>query len=247
MKPAICILAALLLPRSATAQPSIAAAMGLYHSPAQIPAGVHDQYVALGNRVQKPGNERITLTGTLTDSFGASVVQVVIELGGKLSVTWVGKPGQKVIFNGANSLVGGNIAASADLLEAFVDDLPETMMWSIASGTGVRVLGQRFPDASGGLCDYFDVPTLGKAAKKQTAATKRYCFDSKTRLLRSVRYMGAPAQGQTTVTQFGNWMGVNGQAVAGNVVRLQNGIQVFQFQAQTAAVSPGVADSTFAP
>jgi hypothetical protein len=221
---------------------------GLYHTPAQISSVLVRPFLALGDRLMKPGNERITLVGTLTDGAGSSGVRIVMELGGKLNITWTGSAAaQKAVFDGKNSSVVGNLARSSDVLEAFVDDLAETALISVAGGTGVRLLGQRFADSSGGYCDYFDIPTRGVAEEKPRPVTKRYCFDSKTSLLRSVRYFGSQNQQQLTVTEFANWTTVNGQAVPGTVTRLQGTTQVFQFQARNAVVSPAIADSTFVP
>lgn len=217
----------------------------LYRLPTQVPAVLHDQYAALGDRLQKPGNERLTLTGTLTDSNGSSQVRIVMELGGKLSVSWIDKPTQRIVFTGANVSALGNVLDADDLLEALVDDLPETAMAALASGVGVRVVGQRFPDGSGGLCDYFDVPMFGKTAGKQTPVLKRYCFDSTTSLLRSVRYQGGGTQ--ITATEFANWQTVNGQHIPSTITRLNGSARVFQFNAQSVIASRSVPDSAFAP
>jgi len=224
---------------------SVGIAPAVYHTPAQVPSALASKFLALGNRLQKPGNERITLTGVLTDSTGSSQVQIVLELGGKLSITWLGKGAQKVVFNGTNASGASAVAIGNDLLEALSDDLPETVMSQVATGTGSRMLGQKFPNPGGGFCDYFDVPTLGRAVKKQAPVTKRYCFDSQVGLLRSVRYLGST--NQLTMTQFGNWATISGQAVAGSIVRQVGGVQVFSFQAQNAVVSGATTDSTFLP
>ena len=97
---------------------------GLYHSLTQVPAVLDQQYVAHGDGLQKPGNERITLTGTLTDSTGVSMVQIVIELGGELNVSWIGKPSQRLVFTGTNTSVLDDFPNSSDFLEAFVEELP---------------------------------------------------------------------------------------------------------------------------
>jgi hypothetical protein len=58
--------------------PTTTSSVGLYFSPSQITGVLRQQFVSLGSRLQQPGNERITMTGSLTDSTGANPVQVVI-------------------------------------------------------------------------------------------------------------------------------------------------------------------------
>jgi len=169
-----------------TAAPAVPiASLGLYRCPAQIPPVLLHPFFALGDRLMKPGNERITLQGTLTDTAGASGVQIVIELGGKLNITWTGPGTQKIVFDGTGPSVSGGISSSNDLLASFVDDLAETLLLA-GRGLSPRLLGQRFADASGGFCDYYDVATYGSAVKLSKPFIKRYCFDSETSLLKSV-------------------------------------------------------------
>jgi hypothetical protein len=205
----------------------------LYFSPSQISAVLRQQFISLGTRLQTPGNERITMTGSLTDSTGTSSVQVAIQNGGNLNITWVGTSSAALTFNGATA-AGVSAEASQDgLLESFVDDLPDTLMASVAQGMGLRMLGQGFRDSSGGTCDIYDVPTLGQTNKRTAPIAKRYCFNSQTFLLEYVRYI---SNSVVTETQF-SWQQVNGQAVPAGVLRVRNGTQLFSFQAQSATTS----------
>jgi len=217
-----------------------------YYSPSQIASTLNRPYKALGDRLQKPGNERITLTGALTDSSGSSSVQIVIEVGGKLRVDQLGKGPKSVSFDGKTR--GGVTLTSYDddLLESLVDDLPETMMGAIARGNGFRLLGNRFSNPKGGFCDLYDVPMSGQTNTKQPYQVKRYCFDSESLLLQNVRYLSGSAIDSPAVeTQFSNWQRINNQAVPARVVRIRNGIQVFSFQAQSSNVSASMADQLF--
>jgi hypothetical protein len=229
---------------SAPTPPTTALApKGLYLSPAQIAPLFLPHYLALGDRLSKPGNERITLQGIMTTAGGSSPVQIVLELGGKLNITFGGPSAQKLVFDGTSAPVLGGLANGNDLLESFVDDLAENL---VLGGRGVspRLLGQRVADPSGGLCDYYDVGTYGGAVKTSKPYFKRYCFDSNTSLLKSVSYY---TNSQLTVTEFGGWTTTNKQAVVGTVTRLVAGSQVFQFRAASSLVSPSVPDNTFKP
>jgi len=220
-----------------------------YYAPTQMPPAFHENFKVLGDRLQKPGNERVALGGTLTDSNGTVLVQIFIENGGKLRLDSPGNASRGLSFNGtsATSASGKPSSTDDDLLESLVDDHPDTLMRAVATGTGFRLLGRRFPDGSG-FCDYYDVPTPAKANSKQPRQSKRYCFDSATLLLRSVQYSaGTAAGGAILKTEFGDWRNINGQAVPSRVVRMQNSTVLFTFQAQSVTVSPKLTDNLFGP
>ncbi len=151
-----------------------------YYSPSLISPVLRQQFIALGTRLQTPGNEQIRMTGSLTDLNGTVPVQVVIQNGGNLNLTWVGTSSVPLTFNGTTAAGVTPVVSQEGLLESFVDDLPDTLMGSVAQGMGLRLLGQRFQDSSGGACDFYDVPSLGQANKRTTQIAKRYCFDSRT-------------------------------------------------------------------
>jgi len=228
---------------SPAASNSSLAPNGLYVYPSQVPPVLLAPYFALGDRLRQPGNERITLQGILTTASGPSNVLIVLELGGKLNISWTGGGAQKLVFDGNTSSATAGIPSANDLLETFVDDLAETLMLS-GRGSSPRPLGQKFLDPSGGFCDYYDVATYGSAVKASKPFIKRYCFDSKTSLLKSVRYY---SNSQLTLTEFGGWATVNQESVLGTVTRKVAGSQVFQFQTQASAVSASIPDSTFKP
>lgn len=218
-------------PGSSTPGGSSASAI-VYYSPSRIPSVLRRQFTSLGSRLQQPGNERITLAGNLIDSSGTSAVQVVIQNGGNLNITLPGASAP-LTFNGTTAAGVSSRASQDGLLQSFVDDLPETMILSAAGGMGLRLLGQGFRDSTGGSCDYYDVPSLGQTSKTSTPTLKRYCFDSQTSLLKSVRYQTA---GGIVKTEF-TWQQVNGQAVPASVTRTQGATQLFSFQTQSAGTS----------
>jgi hypothetical protein len=186
MKSVLLLLPAILLVHTANAQvgitPGISSATPwLYHTPSQMPPMLVRQFLALGNRLQQPGNERITLLGTLTTASGASGVQIVIQLGGKLNITGTNQA-YKIVFDGTTASVSGSIPDSDDLLEAFVDDLPEALMLEAGNGTLPRLLGRRFTNPAGGFCDYYDVGTVGQdhQANESTDQTILFRFGNCT-------------------------------------------------------------------
>lgn len=208
-----------------------------YYAPASLSGVLQAQFAALGNRLQQPGNERITMTGTLTDANGTASVRVIIQNGGNLNITFTGSASPPLIFNGTAASGVTPQATQDGLLQAFVDDLPDTLMTSAAKGAGLRLLGQRFTNASGAMCDIYDAPSLGQTVTTTSPITKRYCFDSRTFLLNFVEYGTNSGLAKTQFT----WQQVNGQTVPATVTRTQGGTQTFSFQAQSALTSAAAA------
>jgi hypothetical protein len=230
------------------AQPTTTANGNSYYAPSRVSPLLHKQYVALGDHLQRPGNERATMNGTLTDPLGSAAVRIVIEHEGKVRIDFTGNSA-KLVFDGtAVRTTGTTTAYNSDLLEALVDDMPDTLMLAIVVGNGFRLIGGGFPNPAGGTCDVYDVPIQGQTNKSVPYQLKRYCFDSATGLLQSVLHLDEFTKALSRVeTHFGNWQTINGQAIPGGVVRLRNGSQVFSLQAQSIAISASAADGLFGP
>jgi hypothetical protein len=216
----------------------------VYWQPSQIPHFLLHQYQALGDRLEKSGNERISLTGTLVDSSGSNSVKLVIEKGGKVKID---KSSKNIKFDGQSFSSNLN-QNDKDLLESFSDDLPDTLIEAVASGNGFRFLGQRFIDKKGESCDYYDAPTPAKINTSSAPQLRRYCFDSNTKLLSWVQYQSGNGKNASIVeTHFSDWTVIKGQAVAGTVSRIKNGTPVFTFQAKDKDVSASADDNLFKP
>src|SRR6266498_4504254 len=53
----------------------------------------------LGDRVQKPGKERVVMTGSLTRMGVVSTVQIILELPGLLRIDEQGGKGKSLVFD----------------------------------------------------------------------------------------------------------------------------------------------------
>lgn len=225
-------------------QPSVASSLGktldaTFYPVFRIPAPLRGQFEVLGDRLQKPGKERVTFSGALTTTGAPVTVQVVMEKGGKVRITGSGKD---ITFDG--SVATGVAGTDQGLIEALADDTVDTLMDAVVLGFSVRLLGRRFPYDSG-FCDFYDMWTPSRT-NQQSTRLKRYCFDSKTRLLRSVRYLSTLAPNSPmTETRFEDWRQVNGQAVPGRVTRREANVTIFTLQAGSIGVSARVNDSLF--
>src|SRR5258708_7723749 len=77
------MLSGVLLAQTQAATPS-AAAPPTYVVPARVPSDVREFLIALGDRIQKPGKERLTLIGKHTDKAGVvAAAQLTWEVPGR--------------------------------------------------------------------------------------------------------------------------------------------------------------------
>jgi len=216
----------------------------IYRQPWQVPSVLRENYAALGNRLQKAGKERITIKGILKKSSGSKPIQVIIEKGGKARIDTSSK---SVRFDGKNVSNGIN-SDDDELLESFVDDLPENLIETTASGAALRLIGHRYKDAQGKLCNIFDAWILSKSNPQRQRTFKRYCFDSNTMLLSWVQYRpDGETKGTLLETRFDDWVVISGQAIPATISRRKDGIIIFSLEAQELNVSSKAADDIFNP
>jgi len=213
----------------------------VYYDLGRVPTQMREHFRILGDRLQKPGKERVSLTGSLTTLAGTGSVQVTLENGGKLRI----QGAKDITFDATKPHQTALSQADDSLLQALVDDIPDTLMEYISHGLAFQVIGRGFRDGRGGLCDFYDISSP-KKTDASLSRLKRYCFDSSTLLLRSVQYLESSAPGARLLeTRFEDWRTINGQAVPARVVRLEGGLTVFTVQAQTVAVSARMNDTLF--
>jgi hypothetical protein len=123
------------------------------------------------------------------------------------------------------------------LLETFVMDTPEGMVYAARSGGSVRLLGRGFgpdprrtPNYQGPRYDIFEVIAPLRFASDRPLRVKRYYFDSVTGLPESTRYMDSTGSPAVTVeTRFSGWRQLDGSSYPGRIERYENGRAVFSF------------------
>lgn len=207
-----------------------------------------------GDRLQKAGNERLTVTGTYHDANGDSPALLITELPGKARLTISGATKKDLVFDGAQSAaaVGAIDLDDLDILETFQNDSTEAFFFSYA-GAGVRFLGGRFRAGNDKSADYkgpyYEVYELvGKAAVRGTTPLqqKLYYFDGATGLLAKTRYKIQRKSAAIDVqTVYSNWKTTQGQSVPGKIERFENGTSVLSFTAVSIALSGLAADAAF--
>lgn len=208
----------------------------------------------LGDRLERPGQERSVMVGTLTrDGRTPSPVRIVRESPGRLRVEE--QSGPVTVFDGSHAQrTDGPVSDSErDLIETLAHDTAEHYFSLLMSGRGARFLGGRFrldsgadssPDAT-----VYDIYQLGDEIGFGGAPARRlklFYFNSETLLLERVRYEverdGANVRVEVLLT---DWRSSQGQQFPRRVVRTENGSPVFTLTLNAVTPEPRAADRTF--
>ncbi|MEP6539492.1 MAG: hypothetical protein ABJF23_29410 [Bryobacteraceae bacterium] len=127
------------LPDTATAQPVILQRI-------QIPSELWDIATSMGDRLTTAGNERLTLTGTLTDKRGNTPVVISTQLPSLFRYEELDGKNKKIVFDGsrATSSAGSLAEDDLNLAETFFSDSAENFLYSLKGGGSLRRIGGRF-------------------------------------------------------------------------------------------------------
>jgi hypothetical protein len=206
---------------------------------------------ALGERVQAKGNERVSLTGTLTRKAGVSAIQVISEAPGFLRIDEQGGKGRSLVFD-LTSLKGAAAIDDEDegLAESLQSDTAEAFLRGFEPGSSVRFLGDRFQvkDAKGfgAELDVFEVVSAVTVRRDKRTSVKRFMFDSSSGLLHRVVYRTEQAGKTVTVqTVLSDYSSVGAHTLPGKIVRLVGDSEVFTLARTGAAVQGAGQDNAF--
>lgn len=205
---------------------------------------------ATGDRLSRPGKERLVISGTLTTGERSSIpCQITFQLPLKLRVE---TSDGTIAFDGerTSTTKGGINAEDEKLLDSTLLDTTERFLYGQVQGTPMRFLGYRFrmddgtnPKYEGPYYDVYQVQDV-VSLKGSGSRPKRYYFSSSTQLLEKVRYEESDG-GKEIEVQVGGWQKVSNQSVPGFIRRLENGVQVFALSLGSGTVGPRVDDSIF--
>ena len=223
-----------------------------YINPGAVASPARRFLFAFGDRIQRPGKERVTLIGTFTDSGGTTNVSLVWESPGRFRLDRSDKPGPPLLYDPATGWTnpGAISIQDASVVESLLDDRPESFFYDIAQGAGQRFLGSRFRADNGDTPNYegpwYDVyESFARVRVPGTASKKRktYFFDSETGLLSRVEYQDL---GSIRVrTELSGWQIVNGQAFPGSIARKENGVTVMTVSFSSVSFGPSIPDDVF--
>lgn len=213
---------------------------------------------ALGERLEKPGKERLTVTATLSRSGDSQAAEVlaVWEFPERLRLTiQKGIQTRVITFDGEQAKSVGSPLDSGerDLIETLVYGTAEHFFTTQMQGQATRFLGARFRmddgsdgDYSGPYYDIFQVAEQVKTSASQRDQEKLYYFDSDTLLLERVSYQINREGAQVKVEEVTrDWGKEQGQQVARRIERFENGKSVFVVTVQLVGLGPRVDDGIF--
>jgi len=209
----------------------------------------------LGDRLEKPGNERVVYTGTLQRSgeTNAAPFTLTWELPGRLRLDDYGRQ-QITRFDGET--VSRSDAASTsfddELLETLIYDSAEHLFISQMKGAATRFLGSRFQltdseeDRASSVYDIFEVTEPSLVRPNSETQTRQYLFNSDTQVLELVRYRLSRNGSEVPVeVRLEGWRRSSGQLLPRRIVRFENGTAVITLTISAVAITPRVDDGFF--
>jgi hypothetical protein len=225
-----------------------------YFPPYTVSSPLRQIVTALGDRVQAPGKERVTMTGSLTWQGVVSAIQIVRELPGLLRIDESGASNKSLAFDQTTTTTLTGTGAINDddesLAETLESDTAESFLAKFGPGASVRRLGDRFKvkgeTGFGSEVDIYEVVASVTFKRDKQPVTKRYMFDSNTGLLRRVVY-SANQSGTTVLVQtvLSNYTAASGYALPGRIARSVNGTETFVFTLTSASITAAGAATSF--
>jgi hypothetical protein len=206
---------------------------------------------ALGNRLERPGKERLTLTGTLSRAGDAAPVPVllILEFPDRLRLDIQERaPHHVITFNGKSAgKIGGPLDQSEeDLIETLVYDTAEHFFMGQMQRVATRGLGSRFRSDDGSFHDLYEVTDQVEVAPGGRTQRKLYYFNSDTQVLDRVRYQLTRNGMQTDVeTRISDWQDLQGQRLPGRITRLENQRATATLAISSRALTPRLDDGIF--
>lgn len=221
--------------------------------PAALSSGLRAFLAIVGDRLEKPGKERVTYNGTLqrAGEDRAALFTLTWELPGRLRLEDHGRQ-QVTLFDGESVFRSESASAAFDneLLETLVFDSAEHVFVSQMRGAGTRSLGSRFrlvedsrAEYSGPVYDIFEVTEASTIRQEAVGQTRQYFFNSDSQVLELVRYVVSKNGTEAAVeVRLEDWQRVDGQSFPRRIVRLENGTPVITLNVSSIVVSPWVDD-----
>jgi hypothetical protein len=208
---------------------------------------------SLGDRLEKPGKERLTMTGTLRRKGDAQPhpVSLVWEARGRLRVEEQGGGSGAHTFVFDRDHVTGRTLSDSEtaLVETFLYDTPESFFALQEVGAPTRPLGNRYrlndsPD--GAAYDVYEVQDPDAAHDPAAAPAKFFCFNRDTLMLERVSYEKPAAGDMTSIElRLEDWGEFAGQKMPRRIVRLENGEQTLVITVDAVTFGPRGDNSAF--
>jgi len=209
---------------------------------------------ALGNRLEKPGKERVTITGELRSSSDLQVRELTatLEFPDKLRLGIQNDHQNRLITFDKQEIKEQTAPDELDLIESLTYDSAEHFFNAQMQGNAMRFLGSRFrtddgstPAYSGPYYDIYKIADRIDAAGEERAA-KLYYFNSETLLLERVIYVINRNGAEINIeTKLSDWRDEDGQKMAHRIERLENDKSVFVLTIRSAQFGRRADDGIF--
>lgn len=218
---------------------------------AQLWPQLRDALRVLGDRLEKPGRERLILVGALSRSGNENLpVRLILEYPDKLRLE---ETGGVTVFNGSElrTSKSGLSQRDEDEVESLLFDSVEHFFNGRTNGLATRYLGSRFrmdngttPNYRGPFYDLYQVADRITLKRETSYQPKTYYLNSDSLLLERVRYQHRATRA-TIEVQLSNWQKIAGQYVPGRIVRVENGNAVMSLAITAAVIGPRLNDGIF--
>ena len=202
----------------------------------------------LGTRLERPGKERLILTGELQQSAESLPVQLVLEFPDRLRFVHSRGAGRTITFDGKETKARGSASDlnERDLVDSLVYDSADHFFISLTRGGAIRAAGSRFLSDEGTYTDVYELTDSVHGNSRQHLQTKSYHFNSDTLLLEKVRYFSEPdGAGIRVETRFAGWKTTDQQKIPTRVTRLENGALVWTLLIKSVELKSGSDDGIF--
>ena len=230
----------------------------LHIRPGRILPQLHVALRALGDRLEQPSKERLTVIGVLRqDESPPAPFTLISELPGQARLTLQNGIGQRTFtFDGQSVVSSDGSLNQRDFatLETLVYDTAERFFVGQMASTTPRALGINFraddgtaPNYTGPFYDIYQVTDNIKTDPTLRRQNKLYCFNSATQLLERVRYTeirsGKPVRVEV---QIDDWRPDQNQQIPRRITRLENDVPVLTLTIASTVVGSKLEDGTFA-
>ena len=213
----------------------------------QLPVDIRAVSQKMGGRLTGPENATVTLGGSLSDASGVRAATITVSAPGFLLL----RDGTRAIaYDGTTWQIKNGAGGQADTQaqESLLAHLPETFLLQLVNGGSARRIGGRFRTDDGKASKYTGpywtlygfTPKARIGLSVGQALQQGYfvAIDEQTALISEVRVIvkGATLKlTHVTQTKFNKWFQQGGQWYPGEIVRLEDGLQVLKLTVQQAA------------
>jgi hypothetical protein len=220
---------------------------------------LHSALDAYGDRLEKPGKERLIAVGTLSNASTTDnekvPVRLVSEFPDKLRIEK--QKGNKIhttIFDGKEKVKIGDTLEQQEEeeLEALAFDSIDHFMAAHMRGKPMRFLGDRFrlddSPAEKYSGPYYDIYQISEQEfdannnNKETIRQKLYFFNSDTHKLERITYKKGTI---SVAVELAGWQKMNGQVIPTRLTRFEDGRPTLTLTISTLALMPRANDGAF--